>query len=148
MANACLSDRSVVIQEFIQGVEYGVDIVNDLKSNHVSVVIKEKLGMRAGETDRAKVVKEEGLFSLGKCIGENLKHIGNLDCDILKQGEDYYILDLNPRFGGGYPFSHAAGINVPKAIVAWLDGKPADPACFVYETGGTYSKCDEVLRRM
>jgi carbamoyl-phosphate synthase large subunit len=46
--------------------------------------------------------------------------------DVFWDGEKAYILEFNPRFGGGYPFSHIAGVNLPKAIVAWLQNKPVD----------------------
>ena len=36
-----------------------------------------------------------------------------------------YVLELNARFGGGYPFSHFAGVDLPKAIVKWIDGEDA-----------------------
>lgn len=33
---------------------------------------------------------------------------------------------MNARFGGGYPFSHLAGVNLPKAIITWLTGEQLD----------------------
>ena len=57
-------------------------------------------------------------------------HLGTLDCDVFVQGNTCSVLEMNPRFGGGYPFSHAAGANVPAAMIAWANGQPADPACF------------------
>ena len=41
--------------------------------------------------------------------------IGNLDVDIMQRANgDYCVLELNPRFGGGFPFSYEAGVNLPK----------------------------------
>ena len=69
------------------------------------------------ETDIAKVVENNALNDIGRKIGEDLKHIGNLDMDILISGEKAYIIDMNARFGGGYPFTHSAGVNELEAII-------------------------------
>ena len=67
---------------------------------------------------------------IGATIGKALGHIGNLDCDVLERDGEYYVLELNPRFGGGYPFSQEAGVNIPKAIVAWVKGEDVDDSIF------------------
>lgn len=114
-------DDCVLIQEFIDGKEYGLDIINDLHGNHINTICKKKIAMRAGETDIAETVDFPVLKGYGAQIAKASKHIANLDCDVLvDKNLQPYFLELNCRFGGGYPFSHAAGINLPKAIVAWL----------------------------
>ena len=59
-----------------------------------------------------------------------MQHIGNLDVDVFVKNDKYYVLEMNARFGGGYPFSHVAGANVPLALVQWLKGEQPDPAVF------------------
>jgi carbamoyl-phosphate synthase large subunit len=49
-----------------------------------------------------------------------------MDVDVFWDEKNAFILEFNPRFGGGYPFIHAAGVNLPKAIVAWLQNEPVD----------------------
>lgn len=142
LATASISDNSVLIQEYINGTEYGLDIMNDLNGKHCGVSIKKKLSMRAGETDKAVTIKNNTIFSIGRTIGENLKHVANLDCDILEKDGEFYVLELNPRFGGGYPFSHEAGINMPKAIISWLKNEIAPKSCFIAEINKTFAKCD------
>ncbi len=117
---------SVIIQGRCPGQEYGLDIINDLEGNHQVTVVKQKLAMRSGETDKAVTVKNEQLEKLGADIAAILRHPANMDVDVFWDGEKAYILEFNPRFGGGYPFSHAAGIDLPKAMVAWLQNEPVD----------------------
>lgn len=102
----------MIVQENILGEEYGVDIFNDWQLRPVRIVIKKKLAMRSGETDKAITVYDDSILDLSIRLGNTLKHFGPLDCDILKKGEQMFIIDLNPRFGGGYPASHMAGANL------------------------------------
>ena len=44
---------------------------------------------------------------------------------------------MNARFGGGYPFSHMGGCNLPKAIVDWVKGKKVDKSVISAKTGIT-----------
>lgn len=114
-------NESVVIQEKVNGREFGLDIFNDLNGNFLTCVPKQKIAMRAGETDIARVFNDESLTSLGKNISRITKHVGNLDVDFFITNDDQpYILELNCRFGGQYPFSHLAGVNFPRAIIQLL----------------------------
>ena len=106
----------MIIQENIQGEEYGVDIFNDCQLKPVRIVIKKKLAMRSGETDKAITVYDDSILDLSIRLGKSLKHFGPLDCDILRKGDRMFIIDLNPRFGGGYPASHLAGANLLRLL--------------------------------
>lgn len=116
-------DECVLFQEKIKGQEYGLDVVHDLEGNHCLTVVRKKIAMRSGETDCAQVVIEPEIEALGTEVGEALGHIGNLDMDFFVTEDEVYVLEMNARFGGGYPFSHLAGVNLPGAIVKWLKGE-------------------------
>lgn len=113
-------EQCVLIQEKLEGQEYGLDVINDLHGNYISTSVKKKYAMRSGETDCAITVDNPQLRNVGKKLSENLKHVANLDTDVFISNEKIYILELNARFGGGYPFSHCAGVNLPQAIINWL----------------------------
>jgi carbamoyl-phosphate synthase large subunit len=140
------SEEAVIIQECLQGQEYGLDIVNNLDGNNITTFVKKKLAMRAGETDKSMTTANPVLKRLGRQLGECLGHVGMLDCDVFEQDNQYYVLEMNPRFGGGYPFSHMAGANVPAALIAWLRGKDADPGWLAVETGVIAAKHDCMMR--
>ena len=120
---ADLDTSQIVIQECLIGQEYGVDIVNDLNGEFAACFIKKKLAMRAGETDSAITVEQPMIESLSRQVAAATRHPGNMDADffVLENGEAV-LLELNPRFGGGYPFSHLAGVNIPAALIAWCEG--------------------------
>lgn len=139
------SGGTVIVQERLEGEEYGLDIVNDLEGRHVTTLVRRKLAMRAGETDRAVTCHDKELESLGRQIGRLLGHVGSLDCDVIRGPRAIGVIDMNPRFGGGYPFVHMAGANLPAALVAWAEGREVDPAWFQYRAGVTSCKYDSLL---
>jgi hypothetical protein len=115
-------NRAILIQEKIKGDEFGLDIFNGLEGENLSVTVKRKYAMRSGETDIAEVIKNSELKAVGKKIAKSISHIGNLDMDILLSEGKAYIIDMNARFGGGYPFTHNAGVNELEAIIRLCRG--------------------------
>lgn len=139
-------NRSILIQEKLGGVEYGMDILNDLDGNYIRSFVRKKLAMRSGETDKAVSIIDNRFEEIGRTIGENLKHIGNLDCDIFEYNNQLYVLELNPRFGGGYPFSHEAGVNTAAIYIEWIKGNKDISKHLNYKEGIAHSKCDRLIR--
>lgn len=127
--------EAILYQECLHGQEYGADIINDLDGNFKTSIIKKKLAMRSGETDIAELVREEAIQSETDRLGKLTGHIGNMDCDIFLVGNTPYILELNARFGGGYPFSHMGGCNLPQAIVNWCQGLDVPDSMLQAKTG-------------
>lgn len=124
----------VIIEEEIRGTEYGLDVIDDLSGNYVTTIVRRKLAMRSGETDEALVLTETDpehklLSKLGESIASLFHHTGNMDMDVIIGEQDGrpYVLDMNARFGGGYPFSHAAGVDLPAAYVDWAMGLEPSP---------------------
>ena len=143
--NASDPDRCVLIQERLCGQEYGLDIVNDLEGHYVCTFVKRKLAMRAGETDRAITVENDSLEGIGEVIGRKLGHVGVLDCDVIVIRDKCYVLDMNPRFGGGYPFSHIAGANLPAVLLAWANREQPHADWLKVRANITDSKCDGLV---
>ncbi len=127
-------DRMVLVQECLEGEEYGLDVICDFDGNYVNTIVRRKFAMRSGETDEAVVLDETdaeyaSLTKLGECFAEYFRPKGLTDIDVI-MGEDLTpgIIDINGRFGGGYPFSHIAGADVPRAYVLWLKGEGEEAA--------------------
>lgn len=146
LATASVGEEYIMIQEKLTGNEYGLDVMNDLDGNFIAVSVKQKLAMRAGETDKAVTVDLPEVRELGAIIGRNLGHVGNLDLDIMQRANgDYCVLELNPRFGGGFPFSYEAGVNLPKAILMWLRGEKVPVEILRPENGRMFAKNDYLM---
>ena len=141
------SRPALLIQEWQKGEEHALNVINDLEGAHVATLAMRKLGMRAGETDRAVTVADPRLASLGQRIGAALRHVGNLDVDIIVAGDRSWILDLNPRFGGSYPFAHAAGANLPAALLALAQGLTPNPQDLRLTPGITSAKLPTITAK-
>lgn len=149
LATASVGNEYILIQEKLTGNEYGLDVINDLEGNNVGVSVKQKLAMRSGETDKAITLDLPDVKQMGEQIGKELRHIGNLDVDIMQRANgDYCILELNPRFGGGFPFSYEAGVNLPKAIIEWIKGNKVDTSMLQSEYNRMFSKNDYLMEIM
>ena len=136
-------DHAILIQEMIVGQEYGLDIINDLDGNYQNTIVKKKVAMRSGETDCAETVDFSELKLIGEKLSKSLKHVANLDCDAFVTVDNaVYVLELNARFGGGYPFSHLAGVNLPKAIVKWLKNESVDVSELLIAKPNVYGQKD------
>ncbi len=134
---------SVIIQEFVGGSEYGVDVLYGKKQECIGYTAKRKLAMRAGETDMAVSVDPMPFDEVIKQIGAALPHRGNLDCDFLECDGQLYLLELNPRFGGGYPFTHLVGANHVQMLLDDYQGKPL--GTYGYQVGKAFSKYDMLV---
>jgi carbamoyl-phosphate synthase large subunit len=116
---------AMLVQEHCRGEEHSLDVLNDLDGRRVvSVVVKRKVLMRAGETDQAVTVEHPAALALGERLGRALGHVGPLDVDLFADGDALAILELNPRFGGAYAVSHLAGADFPRKILDLLRGRP------------------------
>ena len=128
-------EQCVLIQEKLKGQEYGLDVIHDLNGVWRAVVVKEKEAMRSGETDEATTVEHTALKRLGQILGSLTGHRGNMDVDAFETDRGCYVLEMNARFGGGYPFSHAAGVHLPYALVKWALGQEPEERYLRAETG-------------
>lgn len=110
-------EKGLMIQEFLDGQEIGADVYIDMLSKEVvSIFTKKKIKMRAGETDKAVSFKNEKLFKFIEEFVLEAGYSGQIDIDIFEIDGDYYISEVNPRFGGGYPHAFESGCNHIKMI--------------------------------
>ncbi len=116
--------KNFIYQKFINGKELHFDILNDFNGRYISSCVKEKIAIRNGETDIAKIVKKKEYTFLAKQISKKIKHQGNLDCDaIIDNKGKVHFIDFNPRLGGGYPFTHLSGMNFIEVLINLVKGK-------------------------
>lgn len=137
----------VVVQPRLSGVEHGVDIVGDLHAPGTlsAVLVRSKLRMRAGETDKAMTVIPGPFRRNAEIIARAAGLTGLIDVDMFLDAEgEASVIDINPRFGGGYPFVHLAGADVPRFYVAGAFGVPTNEDWSEYGIGVLSAKYESV----
>ena len=139
-------EDGLMVQEFLDGQEIGADVYIDIISGEVvSIFTKKKIKMRAGETDKAVSFKDEKLFALiERFVGES-GFRGQIDIDIFDVGGTYYISEVNPRFGGGYPHAYACGCDHMTLILNNLRGEVNAPRIGAYDEGVYMMKYNEIM---
>lgn len=135
----------MMIQEYLVGIEYGADVYIDMISSEpVAIFVKQKIRMRAGETDISKSVKDEKLFDMIKHFIRKSNLKGIIDLDIIKSDGKYYILDVNPRFGGGYLHAYESGVNIFQMMLNNICGIVNEDTIGSYEEDIFMMKYNEV----
>lgn len=138
-------NTGLMIQEFLNGQEIGADVYIDMLSGEVvSIFTKKKIKMRAGETDKAVSFKDSALFDLIERFVTEAGYRGQIDIDIFEIDGQYYISEVNPRFGGGYPHAYESGCNHMKLIMENLQGNANIGNIGDYKEGVYMMKYNEV----
>ena len=139
---------NLMIQEFLNGQEIGADVYIDMISGEVvSIFTKKKLVMRAGETDKAVSFKDDKLFYLIEKFTKESGWRGQIDIDIFEVNGEYYISEVNPRFGGGYPHAYECGCDHMVLILNNLIGEKNQQQIGKYEDGICMMKYNEICAR-
>lgn len=139
-------NENLMIQEFLDGQEIGADVYIDMLSGEtVSIFTKKKIIMRAGETDKAVSFKDEKLFALIEKFANESGWLGQIDIDIFDVNGEYYISEVNPRFGGGYPHAYECGCNHMKLIWNNLNGLTNEKNIGAYDNGIYMMKYNEIM---
>lgn len=142
-----INPKYLVIQPELHGEEFGLDVVTPLEGGTVAgVLARRKLVMRNGETNVAETVESAEFQELASGLAAAFDTQGLIDVDVIQtaQGE-CQVIDINPRFGGGYPFNHVAGADVPSYYVASVMGTDLGFQWSEYQSGHRAAKYEEVV---
>ena len=145
-----MESDGLMIQEYMKGQEYGADVYIDMISGKcTSVFLKKKIKMRAGETDKSVSVKDEVLFDQIATFVQDVGYRGMIDIDFFHDETtgQWYLSEVNPRFGGGYPHAYECGVNFPKQILRNLQGLDNPVTIGDYREGVYMMKYNEVAIR-
>lgn len=138
--------KGYVIQPYISGTEYTIDIMCDFDGNPIYITPRERVAVRSGEVLVTRIVEDEQIIEESKKLISVFKPCGPITVQLIRDysGLDYFI-EINPRFGGGAPLSMKAGANSAKAALCLLSGKPVDKMMNDVEANAVYSRFDQSI---
>lgn len=111
------ADSTLIIQELMTGVDMDADVYVDTISHQpVAVFSKKKLSTTIGGANKTISFKDADLFDFVKKAVAVFRFHGPLDMDLFYRDGQYYLSEVNPRFGGAYLHAYGAGVDFPKLI--------------------------------
>lgn len=117
------SQFDCIIQELMDGDDLDVDVYVDCITNKpVSAFSKRKIETKIGGASKTISFKDEALFDIIKEIVPKFEFYGPIDMDFFYKDGEYYLSEINPRFGGAYPHAYGAGIDFYKMIINNVNG--------------------------
>lgn len=136
-----------IIQPFIDGREYTIDIFCDFEGNPVYIVPRERIAVRSGEVLKTRIKLDERMIEEARRLIQNFHPCGPITVQLIRQkdtDDDYYI-EINPRYGGGAPLSMKAGADSPEAIMRLLIGENLTYQDKGIRDGAVFSRFDQSI---
>lgn len=134
-----------IIQPFISGREYTIDIFCDYEGNPVYITPRERLAVRSGEVLKTRITQDDTMIAEMLKLIADYRPCGQITVQLIqdeKTGDNYYI-EINPRFGGGAPLSIKAGADSAKAVLKMLSGEKLVYQEKAAKDGSVYSRFDQ-----
>lgn len=126
----------VIVQEFVTGTEVNVTAIGDGKGKCIGAVPMRKLYI----TDKGKAwsgisLEDDKLLEISRRVIENSKWRGGCELEFIKtKNDEYYLLEMNPRFPAWVYLANGCGQNHPEALVKMALGEDVQPLT-EYESG-------------
>ena len=119
------SDEDLIVQEFLPGEEYSVDVISDATQRVIAAVPRTRTRVDSGVSIAGRTVRdpelEEAATRIAQAIG--LTGVANVQLRRNRAGRAV-LLEVNPRFPGALPLTIAAGVDIPSLVVDLFLGNP------------------------
>jgi len=124
-----------VVQTYLSGPEFTIDVCCDLRSQVLSIVPRERVVIRAGVTDRGRTVRDPRLMTLAESVVNAMPFVGALNVQARMLDGVPMVFEINPRFSGGIPLTIAAGGDFPRLLVDVALGRRVAPRIGQFRDG-------------
>ena len=106
-----------LIQQFIEGDEYSVDCYVDDFGETLSIIPRKRIETIGGEVSKSVTKRLENLIEISAEIIKKANFRGPITIQFLQKKSQAYLMEINPRFGGGVITSIEAGGDIPMMIL-------------------------------
>ena len=135
-----------IIQEFMEGKDCDADVYVDFYSQKaVAAFSKRKIETRIGGASKTISFKDEKLFRFIEEIVSVFDFYGPLDMDFFYKNGEYYLSEINPRFGGAYIHAYGANVDFMKLIMNNIKGETNTSIMGAYEEGVLMLMYDDIV---
>lgn len=117
-----------IVQEYLDGPEYTIDVLCDFDGRALSIVPRERVVVRAGVIDRGRTVNDPALLDLALACTRALRFVGPINIQCRSHHGRPTVFEINPRFSGGIPLTIAAGADFPAMLLHLQAGIAVPPA--------------------
>ena len=115
--------KEPIVQDFMEGKEFTVDVFLDFDGNLITVVPRLRMATRSGEISKGKIIKDKEIIEDIKRLVEVLKPVGHITVQLMKTNKGIEYIEINPRFGGGAPMSIQSGADSCENLYRLLMGE-------------------------
>jgi carbamoyl-phosphate synthase large subunit len=124
-----------VVQDFVEGTEFTVDLLADFNGRVISVVPRERLVIRAGVSDKGITRKNQMVMDFAVRVAESLHLVGASNIQCKWDGERVTLIEVNPRFSGGIPLTLASGADFASWLLQLAAGVQVRPQIGKFQDG-------------
>lgn len=113
-------DEPTIVQEFLDGPEYTVNVFVDQRGSLRTIVPHLRLSIRAGEVEKGRTVRDPRIQTIARDLVAALPEPRGVMCFQLidDKTRGLRVLEINARFGGGFPLADRAGANFARWLLA------------------------------
>ena len=136
----------VVVEEMLTGIEYTIDVLAAADGRCLCAVPRRRLEVRGGEITKAQTCRIAELEALACGICEALPGAyGVLNIQVIVGAGGPAVLEINPRFGGGFPLTWEAGGRYPAWMLEEILGLPSTASTQAWTSGVTMLRWDAAV---
>lgn len=146
LKKVCKEQENLIIQEYMDCEDLDADVYIDMISHRpVSLFSKRKLETKIGGASKTISFKDGKLVQFVQDVLQKFEFCGPIDMDFFCKDGQYYLSEINPRFGGAYLHAYGAGVDFIKLIENNLRGIENQPCFGNYEEDVLMMMYDSVV---